>query len=80
MYIYDIYIYIYIYILLILLSLLLLLLLLFVLVILLLLLSLNLRHLFYPDFNVIVVVSILPKVEPCTTCTFYDLVPCSIGI
>ena len=62
--------------------------LLFALVILLLLLSLQ-SHcfffcLFYPYFNVIVVVSIFPnliiEVEPCTICTLNDLVPCSIGI
>ena len=35
---------------------------------------------FYPYFNVIIVVSILPKVEPCTTCNLNELVPCSIGI
>ena len=35
---------------------------------------------FYPYFNVIIVVSILPKVEPCTTCNLNELAPCSIGI
>ena len=37
-------------------------------------------YLFYPYFKFIVVASILPKVEPCTTCNLNDLVPCSIGI
>ena len=41
-------------------------------------------YLFHPLFNVIVVVSILTvfiiEVEPCTTCTLKDIVPCSIGI
>ena len=58
--------------------------LLFVLVLLFLLLSLYSHYLlFYAYFNVIVVVSILPifiiKVEPYTTCTLNDFVPCSIG-
>ena len=39
---------------------------------------------FYPYFNVIVIVSILPiliiEVEPCTICTLNGVVACSIGI
>ena len=57
-------------------------LLLFVLVIL--LLYTRIICLFCRYFNVIVTVSILPifiiKVEPCTTYTLNDLVPCSTGI
>ena len=41
-------------------------------------------YLFYTYFNVIVVVSILPVFitvdEPCTICSFTNLVPCPVGI